>query len=187
MGLLEAEVAENLTSVLGFTIAWVLPVAVAFGLVWVGYRLKTPNKQVATVTHDATSVVLDDMGKAKITDLMETVNALNDRMDRYVNESLYHEGDRVAHYQSLVDSSEFQGLWDKCSAQSAQVIVISPELHELVRNMLRLTQSHHRHFLREWYEHQMSQLSRETDEHITAIEIFRKRIQQVLEQLIEGS
>ena len=108
-------------------------------------------------------------------------------MGRVFNESLYFKGDRVEHYQGLVDSSEFRKLWDRCSAQSAQVVIISPELSELVRNMLRLTQSHHRYFLREWHMNQLNHLSKETDKHLMAIELFRKRIQKVLEQLLDRS
>ena len=128
--------------------------------------------------------MLSTTDKRKITDLMESVNALNDRMDRYLDESIYCEGDRIAHYQNLIDNPEFQSLWDKCSTQSAQVTVISPELSELVRTLLKFTLSHHRYFLREWHTDELIQLSRETDKHLVAIETFRKRIQYILEQLI---
>ncbi len=163
------------------TIMAVIALAIGALLYWAGTRLERKK------TNTSEPTPLSDSDKLKVSSLMETVYALNDRMDRFMDESLYFDGDRVRHYQSLIDHPEFRGLWDKYSTQSAQVIVISPELGELVRDLLKLTQSHHRYFLKEWYMNQISHLSKETDKHLMAIEIFRKRIQKVLEQLLNRS
>jgi len=163
------------------TIVAVIALAIGVLLYWAGTRLE--KKKINTIERTP----LSDGDKLKVSSLMETVNALNDRMDRFMDESLYFDGDRVRHYQSLIDHPEFRELWDKYSTQSAQVIVINPELSELVRDLLKFTQSHHRYFLKEWYMNQISHLSKETDKHLTAIEIFRKRIQKVLEQLLDRS
>ena len=154
----------------------------ALAVVWGVYPLfhNKSTSRAATVT----PTPLSDTNKLKISALMETVNAINDNLDRFLNESLYGGGDRVDHYRKLVSGAAFRELWDKCSHQSAQVSVVSPKLSELVWSLLKITESHHRYFLQEWKVSQLSQLSKATNEHITAILVFRKSIQQELEKLL---
>lgn len=128
---------------------------------------------------------IKDTDKTEVTDLMRLVNTLEDRMNRFFNEALYHKGDRVVKYQSLLDSPDFSDLWDKYSSQRATVSVISPELEERVRLLLALIRGCHKNTLKEWYVSQLPRLNREMDEQITAIENIKKGIKQTIKELIE--
>ena len=183
MGLLGEGIAENLSDVIGFSIVWVLPFLVVFGAIWFGYHL-TGSRTSSGAVRDISQITLDEAAKSKITDLMVSVNELDDKMNRFFNEAL-HDEDRVVKYQSLLDSPEFSDLWDKYSSQRAAIIVISPELEDRVRLLLSLLQGCHKNTLSKQHTDQLPELSRQLDEQVRAIENIRKSIKQTIEGLIK--
>lgn len=164
--------------------AYALFFIAAVAIFWGVYPVLFKRASMSKATDITPKTPLSDADKLKISTLMETVNSINDNMDRFMEEALYGGGDRVEHYRKLIDETAFRELWDKCSSQSAQVSVVSPKLSELVWSLLKFTQSHHRYFLQEWRVSQLGQLNKETDEHLSAILIFRKSIQRELEELL---
>lgn len=166
--------------------AYALFATAGVSLIWGIWPLFFKVSQVSrsTKTTPEHSVELTDADKSKITALMKSVNALDDKMNRFYNESLYHDGDRVTYYQSLLDSPEFMDLWDKYSSQRASISVVSPELSDRVNDLLLFVQSHHRYLLQEWRESQSAILKKKFEEQLEAIEIIRKGIKETIEKLI---
>jgi len=66
MGEIEGKIAENFQNILGFFIAWVLPIVVVFGAMYLGYRLKNPksnskNKKTQSVQENNKKILDSNM------------------------------------------------------------------------------------------------------------------------------
>ncbi len=128
--------------------------------------------------------VLSGDEKSKVIELMATVNALDDRMNRYFNKLITQKRNRVSKYQGMLESTEFKELWDKCSEQRANINTISPELGEQVRLLLMLLQTSYSYLLKDWLVSELPKFEKTIEEHITTTEAIRRRIKKTIEKLI---
>ena len=128
--------------------------------------------------------VLSDAEKPRVTELMETVNALDDRMTRYFDKALTYKKNRVVRYQGMLDQPEFRSMWDKCLKQRVEINTISPKLGEQVRLLLTLIQASHRFLLKDWYVSELPKFRRTVEEHTKIAEDIRKRIKKTNEELM---
>lgn len=157
--------------------------AIIWGI-WPLMFRRVPPVTSLTKTVTGNNTVLSEKDKNKIIVLMELFNTLDNKMSQFFNKALYHKGDRVVKYQSLLDSPDFSALWGKYLSQRATISIISPELEDRVRLLLSLIQGCHKNTLSKQYTDQLPELSRQLDEQAMAIETIRRGIKQTIEKLI---
>lgn len=155
------------------SVSWMYWITVPFGLIMLGFVFWLVRKPV-----------LSKAEKSKVAELMASMNALDDRINRFFNEALAGEKDRVPKYKDMLDRSDFKDLWDKCSAQRAAVSIISPELSERVRLLLSITQVSYAHLLRDWHTDEVFKLRADIEEHVKIVELVRRRIKESVDRLI---
>jgi len=128
--------------------------------------------------------VLNDADKAKVVEFLAVVNELEDRMERFYDQILYREGDRMREFDESLNDDDFRELWGRYSSLRAGVSTISPKLSEQARKLVSLLRHFYGYILKDTPEREKPALESAMRQSMDAIEVYRRAMSKTVESLV---
>lgn len=164
-------------------------VMLVFGgyLLYGAYTTEKPSREMSLSTTSAISSI-GDAEKKEITALMELSSKIEREMEQYFTKSLdgtTSAQERVTKWDGLIDSANFQSLWNEYLSQRAIVSVISPELDDGVRLLITMLKKCYRVTLSKQYMDELPELGKLIGDVASTTETIRKKNAGIIKQLIK--
>ncbi len=139
---------------------------------------------LALVILIARKPILSGNDKAKVVGLLNSVNVLDNKLERFYWEAIRFKGDREAEYERKLGNKDFVTLLNKYSSLRASVSVINPQLSEQARTLITILQHFYGYVLKEWRVNELPVYKKAIDDTISTTENIRKSMKQNVQKLI---